>query len=728
MKKKHILISIIIFLISFIFYGWTSSRSISFGDSGEFVYASYNLSILHPPGYPLYSILGKIFTLLPVGSIPFRVNLMSSFFGGLTLAFLYIVIIYITDSIPSSLLSVTCLMFSSTFWHYSHYAKGYVLNLFFLSLLIFCSLKYKENKKWLYFWGFLFGLSCTYHYQSTVILLPAFIYFFFITKKPSPKEITFTVLLFILPLSLYLFLPLRAIATPDEYHWGKPETMSGFLEIVTGKIYGWHSATEKTGLLNTINQIGMYLKFLVKEFNWLGIIMGLYGIISLFKINIRLFIFTLIIYLINVLAVSYMITTEINIFLEAILPGLYLPAHFIFSIWIGLALFKINEKFKKPFLACIFLIIPIISLYTNFSQGYEKNNFIAYDFGKNCLDTVEENSILITAGDNDTFPLWYLQKIENYRKDVKIITMGLIGEKNYEKYLRDTVQIPWDEELYTGLSAPNAITIFINKNPDKKIYLTFHAAARLPADTVLSPRGLLYEAIITDDKKDFALCSTLLEKTYELRGITDKRVYKDFLNSSMMGPYAKAFYDLGEFYIKKGKTEKALEWFKKIEEIDYGHREDIKEEFSSVLDFQKARIAVKEEKWEEAIKLLNNAEKLLKNNSLFYITRASAYRGMAKYAKAVEDLKIALEIAPKSPEIYLELGKVYYEANDIQEALFKFSIALQLQENIPEGHYWLGKTYEKYNLPEKAMEQYKKELELNPEHKESQEALQKFLN
>ena len=721
MSKKHIIIAAIIFFSAFLFYCITSGTTVAFGDSGEFITASSNMGILHPPGYPLYSILGKFFTFIPAGNTAFRVNMMSAFFGALTLFFIYLIMINITDSIPAAVISAACLLFSNTFWYYSHYAKGYTLNLFFLSLLIFCALKHKENNKWIYLWGFLFGLACTYHYQSTVILLPAFAYIFLIEKKMKIKDFLIAVLVGSLALLLYLFLPLRAMTSPELYHWGDPTTFSGFKEIVTGKIYGWHEAATRTGLENTVKQILMYWGFMVTEFNPAGIIAGILGLIFLFRINFRFFIFTLIIYLTNVIAVSYLITTQIDIFLEAILPGLFLPAHVIFSLWIGFTLYKAEEKFKKP--SYILFIIPVISLFINFHSCYQRNNFIAYDFAKNTLITTEKDAYLITSGDNDTFPLWYLQQVEKVRPDIKLITMGLIGEKNYEDYLRDVEKVPWDEDLSSLLTPEDAIMIFLKRNKDKKIYITFHAAGRMPKDLTIAPRGILYEIAPLDKEKDFTLCKTLLEEKYSFRGLNDKGVYKDFLTSSMLGPYAKAFFDLGTLYTNQKNPKKAKECFNKIKEIDYGKRPDIKKEFNTYIEYLLAKNAIEEKEWEMAVNLLKNKEEIFKDNADFYLIRGIALREQGEYEKSFNDLNKALELNPGSGEINLELGKVYYEVNDIQNGIYKITIALQLQKDLPEGNYWLAKCYEKYELYDKAIEKYEEELKLYPDHQPSIDSL-----
>jgi predicted negative regulator of RcsB-dependent stress response len=560
-----------------------------------------------------------------------------------------------------------------------------------------------------------------------VILIPAFAFMFLITKKPSIKEILITLLLILTGLGLYVFLPLMAINTPEKYHWGDPTTISGFIEIVTGKIYGWHEATERTGITHTFKQLELYGKFMIKEFNYFGILLGISGCIFLAGKHLKIFIFTLIIYITNVFLVSYLISTEIEIFLEAILPGFFLPSHLIFSIWAGYTVFEVSKKIKIKSVIYLILLVPLLSLIFNYSLCDQSNNYIACDFAKNCLLTPEKNSIVITAGDNDTFPLWYLQEVEHVRSDIKILSIGLIGEPYYQKYLKDRMKLKWDEKFSSLTGKEEFLVNFIQKNRESKIYLTYHGAVKLPPSIGLAPRGILYEVLSSNKKNDLNICSSLFEKTYLLRGLTDKGVYKDLLTSTMMGPYAMGLYELGVLYLDGNMPDKAETIFKIIRKIDYSERKDIKEEFDKALDLQEAKIALINEKYDKALHLLEGEEEFLKNNPTFYLVRGSAYRGKKDYNKALEDITFALKLEPKSAKAYLELGKLYYEEDNIKEAIYKLAIALQMDPTLPTGHYWLGRVYAKCNLKEKAIEEYGKELDLYNNYTPATEGIKEIL-
>src|SRR5436309_8275619 len=75
---------LVVFVALFSLYAYSAPRTVTLEDDGLFTMSSYFLGVDHPPGYPLMTVLGKLFTLLPVGSVAFRVHLMSAFFGALT--------------------------------------------------------------------------------------------------------------------------------------------------------------------------------------------------------------------------------------------------------------------------------------------------------------------------------------------------------------------------------------------------------------------------------------------------------------------------------------------------------------------------------------------------------------------------------------------------------------------------------------------------------------------
>ncbi len=83
------MIPLFIFAASMLVYLLTIAPTLSFFDSGEMISGAYTLGVSHPPGYPVYVTLGKLFSFIPLGNVAFRVNLMSSFFAAMTSVTVY---------------------------------------------------------------------------------------------------------------------------------------------------------------------------------------------------------------------------------------------------------------------------------------------------------------------------------------------------------------------------------------------------------------------------------------------------------------------------------------------------------------------------------------------------------------------------------------------------------------------------------------------------------------
>ena len=115
----------------------------------------------------------------------------------------------------------------------------------------------------------------------------------------------------------------------------------------------------------------------------------------------------------------------------------YAGSFYSFSIWIGLAVAAIytwiQEKARKADVAtasavtAVLLCVPALMAAENWDDHDRSNRYTAVEMAKNYLNSVGKNGILVTHGDNDTFPLWYAQEVENVRPDVRICNTSLLG-------------------------------------------------------------------------------------------------------------------------------------------------------------------------------------------------------------------------------------------------------------------------------------------------------------
>ncbi len=233
-------------VLAWFIYLSTLSPTVFYRDTPEFVNTAFSLGISHPAGFPIYNLMAKVVTFLPLGSIPFKVNLFSSLMACLALGALYLVSVtflrVLTGPEPSesyawcAFLPVGFLAFSMPFWGNTMLAEVYTLHTLFTILVILGLLKWKEKEdvRFLYAAALTYGLSAGNHGTVAFYLPAILILFFFWCRNHRWKHLSLCVLFFLWGFSIYLYLPIRSSMEPT-FDWGNPETLEGFLFQITDR-------------------------------------------------------------------------------------------------------------------------------------------------------------------------------------------------------------------------------------------------------------------------------------------------------------------------------------------------------------------------------------------------------------------------------------------------------------------------------------------------------------
>lgn len=472
---KKILGYWLVFFPIYFIYLLTLYPTVGTEDSGELIVSAATLDIAHPPGYPLHTLLGKLFTILiPFGNIGWRVNLLSAFFGAATVTLLYLFIKKLTKH---DLLAMTASLFfglSDIFWSQSIRTETYTLNSFFLILILVILLTWYETKanKYLLWLAFLYGLSLTNHHLMFLAGPPILIFVLIADWKKvlQIKTVALCLLLFIAGLSVYLYLPIRTLLGPYDNpayieHNGL-HTPQQFFDFVNRKIYGGtlsegsSTSQEQTSMLpgwletgkNTIINLGgkfiksnadgliLFLQRVSEEVLFLPILFflpGIYFLIAREK-KLALLLLGFFFFYSSFQLVFTGLSKNMHPFsvfsFRPFLINATLIAVVISSVGFHFLYQKIpSAKIKKPLLVLL-LFIPLIPLIRNFSKNNESHNYLAYDFNRMLIESLPPNAYVLSTGrDNLTFPLYYLRKIDNIRPDVDLeIYYGKNAvEKNY---------------------------------------------------------------------------------------------------------------------------------------------------------------------------------------------------------------------------------------------------------------------------------------------------------
>ncbi len=459
-------------LIVFAVYLFTLSPSIAPIDAGELAAVQSLPGIAHPTGYPLFTMLGYIFSLLPIlHNHILQMNLLASVWSALA------VYVFIKDAeivfsilrnekvaerkserkkkgkkkekkeapepknfrhieLAAALFGAFLLAFSRTFWQQSASVEVYSLQTFLFVGILYFLLKILEFgkkdiplKHWLWVASALaFGFG---NHMTTLLLLPSVGYVFFLSEgfsKKAWKKIGYMLLLFFALLGLiYSYLPLMASTNP-LLNWGNPTDFTKFWRHFTGKQYQvWIFSSLEAAK----KQAAYYIGNFPSEFGYLGGLVGLLGVYFAYKRNRRLFFLILLAFLSTVIyAVNYDIHDIDSYFLLS-----YISVAF-FSVFAVLETAKLIAKKRIAFASLLFLVI-LTEIYYNYPLADKSDYYTLEDYTKEILNSVPQNSIVFTyQWDYFVSPSYFVQLVEGYRRDVTVVDKELLRRSWYYNQLQ----------------------------------------------------------------------------------------------------------------------------------------------------------------------------------------------------------------------------------------------------------------------------------------------------
>jgi hypothetical protein len=275
------------FLIPLALYVATLAPSVLPGDSGEFQFVAPMLGIPHPTGYPLYLVLGKLFSTLPIGSVAYRLNLLSAVAAAGAVWAAYRAGRALGFRRAAALVGAGLLMVSESFWGQATIAEKYALNAFFVSLTLWLGLQWRaerlsgrNGRGWLAAWALCYGLSLAHH-RTTLLFAPAYagLVWFTDRKALTWRALWRPALLAIAPLALYLLLPLFSAWNPP-YAYVRVDSPRAFLDLVLARTY--QSGLFREGLAALPGRLAEFGSLLVRQFGPLGLGLSLLGWAALF--------------------------------------------------------------------------------------------------------------------------------------------------------------------------------------------------------------------------------------------------------------------------------------------------------------------------------------------------------------------------------------------------------------------------------------------------------------
>ena len=606
-----------VFIFFLAVYTITMCPTVFWWDSGELIANIAVLGIPHRPGFPIYVLLGKLFSFLPLWGFAFKVNLLSSFFASFSLIIFFKIFqrslaLWFPEMakkkglvLVSGFSFLLVLGFTYSFWIQAVRAEVYSLNVLFFSLLLLSSILYLKEKrlKYIYLFFFLLGLGLGNHHLSLLSSTPALFFLLLCSSAHNESVIrnsSFVInlrrfllctLLFLLGLSVYLYLPFRSLSHPP-LAWGEVESIS--------------SSASSIFALDTIRNLNLeFLSDITTKISQIFILLSdqltlicftisLLGLFLLFRHNRKLLTFLLLLIIGNC-AVVIFITTEF-ISTNPDLHGYLIFSIFALAFLYGMGVFFILNNIRhsswfdflrlpsgqvahhksviRHLVLIVFGAISLFPMFKHYQEANLSNNRIAHDYGLSVISDLDSNSVLFVDNVNLNFILRELRYAEDMREDVTIIDRGLLSFDWYvEQRRRQEKALFWGipenlmgEPLF-GTLLKRCLTL------GKPTYIEFTERDSSLVNHLI-PRGYVFKVSKTqiDQLSDKDLLS---QKKWDDGGPFDPEDQTFQKDWDAKRVFALSFYRLGLFYEWKGMISCALDKFAEVRKIDPENKEFI---------------------------------------------------------------------------------------------------------------------------------------------------------
>jgi hypothetical protein len=549
LSRERLIYATIAFGVVFASYLLTLSPTLTFWDAGEFITTAYILGIPHPPGTPLFVLIGHVFGMLPLGlSFAVKMNVMSALVSSVGCFFYFLVLASILSRIdramgwalPAPVVNAGALSavlvgaWGQSQWSNSTETEVYSVALATIALVTFLVFYWadhlEEGKDWnlLLLVVFLMGLSIGNHLMA-LLVMPAVIVFvvatvwdgyrdyvlslllgaaglyltvlrgfsvdgilagesivnggmlvvglavlaaglWWMSKTGALPFFGWSALLFVAGASVILFLKIRAGLDP-AINEANPETWRELLAVLARKQYDVRPMLPRS--VDFLRyQIPLYFDYLLGQvgpfesrvagqfgrpfLSILATLLAVIGSVFHFRADRKTWVYFLVVFATTSLGLLVYLNFPLGNSQAPDIAGLprevrerdyfFVVSYVFLGMWagvgafaaVGSALKSARRELARPVAmgaAVALMLLPAAVFALNHHEADRSDNYIARDFAYNVLQSVEPGGILFTNGDNDTFPLWYLQEVEGIRRDVAVVNLALMNTTWYLEQL-----------------------------------------------------------------------------------------------------------------------------------------------------------------------------------------------------------------------------------------------------------------------------------------------------
>lgn len=470
--------------VATVVYLLTMDRSVSWWDCGEFIVTGYTLGVGHPPGAPFYQLVAHCLMLLSFGN-PLMVaplsNALSAVCGGFTVGLLYWTICEMAGDadkpsvVAGAAIGALCYLFSDTAWFSAVESEVYSMAMLHCALCVWAVSRWMRcrDPRLLLLAGLMLGLGVCVHFM-VLLTVPAVLLMLVAGRVPW-RKVALMLPFFLLGLTPYAIVPIRAAADP-AINEGNPSTAEAFVSYLGRDRYAkaplyprmWRERDSTNyeywdfGLDGAVGNAVYYVDYQLGYMYGRYLMYNYIGRENMKNHNVVLFVVPFLIGLAGLMVhrrrskTAFWATMLLFLFGGVVLNAylnhpcyeprerdyVYVLSFYAFAVWIGIGAMHVLEYVKDSRskalrwgAVSLVALSPLLMAFGNWSDHDRHDCHSVHDIAMAHLQSCDEGAILITYGDNDTFPLWYLQHVEHRRTDVSVYNINLVGHA----YLRQVI-------------------------------------------------------------------------------------------------------------------------------------------------------------------------------------------------------------------------------------------------------------------------------------------------